>query len=86
MAGTTARLKVLGIKPWIQQSAGKFLWCRLPDGIDATEVTHRALAANVVLAPGNAFSLSHTASSFLRFDVAQCADERVFRVLKTALR
>jgi DNA-binding transcriptional MocR family regulator len=51
--------------------------CRLPDGIDATEVAHRALANNVVLAPGNAFSVSQTASSFLRFNVAQCEDERI---------
>lgn len=86
MVDTTARLKVLGIKPWIRQPAGMFLWCRLPDGIDATDLTHRALAANVVLAPGNAFSLSHAASSFLRFNVAQCGDERVFKVLKAAMR
>lgn len=86
MADTTARLKVLGIKPWIRQPDGMFLWCRLPDGIDATDVTHRALAAGLVLAPGNAFSVSHTASSFLRFNVAQCDDERVFKVLKAAMR
>ena len=85
MADTTARLKVLGIKPWIAQPAGMFLWCRLPAGIDATAVTHQALAAGVVLAPGNAFSVSQTANDFLRFNVAQCADERVFKVLKAAM-
>ena len=85
MADTTARLKVLGIKPWIAQPAGMFLWCRLPAGIDATAVTHQALSAGVVLAPGNAFSVSQTANDFLRFNVAQCADERVFKVLKAAM-
>ncbi len=85
MVDTAMRLKALGITPWIRQPAGMFLWCRLPDGIDATHVAHRALAANVILAPGNAFSLSQTASSFLRFNVAQCGDERVFKVLKTAM-
>ena len=85
MADTTARLKVLGIKPWISQPAGMFLWCRLPAGIDAQAVTHQALAAGVVLAPGNAFSVSQTANDFLRFNVAQCADERVFKVLKAAM-
>ena len=85
MADTTARLKVLGIKPWIAQPAGMFLWCRLPAGIDATAVTHQALAAGVVLAPGNAFSVSQTANDFLRFNVAQCSDERVFKVLKAAM-
>jgi DNA-binding transcriptional MocR family regulator len=86
MVDTTARLKGIGIEPWIREPAGMFLWCRLPDGIDATDVTHRALAANVILAPGNAFSLSHSASSFLRFNVAQCGDERIFRVLRAAMR
>ena len=44
-------------------------------------------AHNVVLAPpGNAFSVSQTASGFLRFNVAQCADERIFKVLKAAMR
>lgn len=86
MVETTARLRAIGIKPWLRQSAGMFLWCRLPDGIDATDVTHRALAANVVLAPGNAFSLAHTASNFLRFNVAQSGDERVYKVLKAAMR
>jgi DNA-binding transcriptional MocR family regulator len=86
MVDTTARLKMLGIEPWIKQPIGMFLWCRLPDGIDATDVAHRALAANVVLAPGNAFSLSYTANSLVRFNVAQCSDERIFKVLKAALR
>ena len=54
--------------------------------IDATDVAHRALANHVVLAPGNAFSVSQTASSFLRFNVAQCEDERIFKVLRAAMR
>jgi DNA-binding transcriptional MocR family regulator len=86
MAHTAANLKAIGIKPWLRQPAGMFLWCRLPDGLEATAVAHRALAANVVLAPGNAFSVSQTAGGFLRFNVAQCADERIFRVLRSAMR
>lgn len=85
-AATAARLKGLGIEPWIRQPAGMFLWCRLPDAADATQIAKRALESDVVLAPGNAFSLSHTASHYLRFNVSQCADERIFKVLKAALR
>jgi DNA-binding transcriptional MocR family regulator len=85
MAETAGRLKLLGISPWIDQPTGMFLWCRLPDGIDAADVARRALADNVVLAPGNAFSLSLTAGRFMRFNVAQCADERIFRVLEKAM-
>jgi DNA-binding transcriptional MocR family regulator len=85
MGETSARLKAIGITPWIDQPAGLFLWCGLPDGVDAAEVARHALAANIVLAPGNAFSLSHTAGRFLRFNVAQCADERIFDVLEEAM-
>jgi len=86
MSQTIARLEPLGLEPWISEPSGIFLWCRLPDGIDATDVAHRALANQIVLAPGNAFSVSQTASGFLRFNVAQCEDERLFKVLKASLR
>lgn len=85
MAETSTRLKAIGITPWIDQPAGMFLWCSLPEDVDAAEMARRALSANVVLAPGNAFSLSQTASRFLRFNVAQSADERIFRTLEDAM-
>jgi DNA-binding transcriptional MocR family regulator len=62
-----------------------FLWCRLPDGIDAADVARAALTENVVLAPGNAFSLTQAATGYLRFNVSQCADDRVFSVVRSAL-
>ena len=62
-----------------------FLWSRLPDGIDAADVAREALAENIVLAPGNAFSLSQSATSFLRFNVAQSQDVRVFEMLRKAI-
>ncbi|MFU0504990.1 aminotransferase-like domain-containing protein [Pseudaminobacter sp. NGMCC 1.201702] len=86
MDETATRLKAIGIMPWIEPRAGMFLWCRLPEGIDAADVARRALAANVVLAPGNAFSHSQTASGFLRFNVAQSADERIFHVLEKSMK
>ena len=85
MAETAGRLKAMGIMPWIDQPAGMFLWCRLPDGIDAANVARHALSDNIVLAPGNAFSLSHSAARFMRFNVAQCADERIFTALGKAM-
>ncbi|RWB34979.1 PLP-dependent aminotransferase family protein [Mesorhizobium sp.] len=85
MAETSTRLKAIGITPWIDQPAGMFLWCSLPEDVDAAEMARRALSANVVLAPGNAFSLSQTASRFLRFNAAQSADERIFRTLEVAM-
>ncbi len=83
---TIARLASLGLTPWIEPEAGMFLWCRLPEGLDAAEIAKRALAQDVVLAPGNAFSPSQGASGFLRFNVSQSLDERIFKVVEAAMR
>ena len=80
-----ARLGVLGIHPWIEPRGGLFLWCALPDGIDAAAVARRAMAQDVVLAPGNVFSVSQTAGGMMRFNVAQCGHPRVFSVLARAM-
>lgn len=81
-----ARLGGLGIEPWIEPSAGMFLWCRLPEGCDSAQVARAALAANVVLAPGNAFSVAQTAGYYMRFNVAQMQDARTFETLRTILQ
>ena len=65
---------------------GFYLWCRLPDGRDAADVARAALGENIVLAPGNVFSLSQSASEFMRFNVAQMRGPRVFDVLARALK
>jgi DNA-binding transcriptional MocR family regulator len=85
MGAVNTRLKSLGIEPWLEPQAGMFLWSQLPDGIDAADVAREALAENIVLAPGNAFSLSQSATSFLRFNVAQSQDGRVFEALRKAI-
>jgi DNA-binding transcriptional MocR family regulator len=64
---------------------GFYLWCCLPYDRDAAEVARAALRENVVLAPGNVFSISQSASEFMRFNVAQMIDPRVFVVLAWAL-
>lgn len=80
-----ARLKQLGILPWVEPKAGMFLWCRLPDDLDAAEIARKALSLNVVLAPGNVFSLSQSARGFMRFNAAQSLDDRLFEVLRTVM-
>ncbi len=50
MAETARRLARIGITPWIEPQAGMFLWCRLPDGIDAAKLARQALARGIVLA------------------------------------
>lgn len=86
MEKTIARLDRLGIRPWLVPQAGLFLWCQLPQGRDAATLARICLQQDVILAPGNAFSQSLGAGDFLRFNVAQSDDERIFTVLAHALR
>lgn len=85
MSQTIRRLRRLGITPWIEPRGGMFLWARLPEGFNAAEIAQHALKEGVILAPGNVFSVSQSAVSFLRFNVAQSADPRIFEVLAAAI-
>jgi DNA-binding transcriptional MocR family regulator len=85
MTRASERLKAIGVTAWIEPTAGLFIWCRLPDGIDATAVARRALADDVLLAPGNLFSVSQSAGNFMRFNVARMGDAKIFRVLQNAI-
>ena len=82
---TIRRLRDIGIEPWMEPRAGLFLWCRLPDGADAVAVARRGLEEDIVFAPGNVFSLSQSASHYLRFNVAMMADPRIYRCLRHAM-
>jgi len=80
------RLAPFGLVPWITPRGGFYLWCRLPDGLDSADIARRCMEQNVVLAPGNAFSASRSAASFLRFNIAQMRDKRVFSILDRAMK
>lgn len=82
---TAAKLEALGISPWLMPRGGFYLWCELPDGRDAAAVARAALRNGIVLAPGDVFSVSQTASRFMRFNVAQMNDAAVFDVLERVL-
>ncbi|MBK1840159.1 PLP-dependent aminotransferase family protein [Azospirillum sp. YIM B02556] len=83
---TAARLEALGLRPWLMPRGGFYLWCSLPDGRDAAEVARAALRESVVLAPGDVFSVSRSASGYMRFNVAQMGDPRIFDVLARAMK
>ena len=85
MSHANAQLRAVGLTPWMEPHAGMFLWCELPEGLDAAALARQALTENIVLAPGNVFSPAQTAGSFLRFNVSQCADPRIFEVLRRSL-
>ena len=68
---TADRLAPLGITPWLMPRGGYSLWCRLPDGVDATRMARTALDLGMLLAPGDIFSVSGTAGGFMRVNVTQ---------------
>jgi len=82
---TAGRLGALGIAPWLLPRGGFYLWCKLPGDMDAGPVARRCLAQGVVLAPGNVFSVSQSATSYLRFNVAHSDSDRVEEALRAAM-
>lgn len=79
-----SELARLGVTLWTEPRGGFFLWSRLPDGRDAAEVARNALRDGVVLAPGNVFSVTQSATDFMRFNVAQTS-LKALAVLEEAL-
>ncbi len=86
MQETIAKLKSIGIEPWIEPKAGIFVWCRLPKGIDAAKIAQFCLNRQVILAPGNAFSQSKSAGQFIRFNITQSNHDYIYQTLTEALQ
>ena len=86
MGATLRRLADCGLTPLVAPRAGLFVWAELPDDLDAAAVARLALPEDVLLAPGNVFSATHRSAGFMRFNVANCADPRVFAVLERAMK
>ncbi|HWU62477.1 MAG TPA: PLP-dependent aminotransferase family protein [Ensifer sp.] len=78
-------LEALGFQRLNPALGGFFLWCRLPGGLDAVALSKAALEHGLVLAPGNVFSHSGSALDLMRFNVAQCDNSQVFRLLRETL-
>ncbi len=85
MGKTNSRLSKIGIKPWAKTEAGMYLWSQLPPGFDAIEVARKAHAKDIILAPGNVFSLNNSANRFLRFNVAQSTSPKIYEVLQSII-
>ncbi|OKH89606.1 GntR family transcriptional regulator [Thalassospira sp. TSL5-1] len=81
MTDCASQLDVLGITPVTPPGAGMFLWARLPHDMDAANLAHAALKQNIILAPGNVFSLSKSAGSLMRFNVTQSLHPRILAFL-----
>jgi len=85
-ARAIARLKAVGIAPWITPRSGFFLWCCLGEGVDAAEVARRGLAENIIFAPGNVFSLSGSHASYMRLNATMMDDPRIIEFLGRVVR
>ncbi|MGO4872009.1 MAG: PLP-dependent aminotransferase family protein [Roseiarcus sp.] len=85
MGKTLTRLRAGGLTPWIEPRGGIFLWARLPDGLDATQIARFGLRNGVAFAPGPVFSAADDARGFLRFNAAASLSPRGFEVLDQAM-
>jgi DNA-binding transcriptional MocR family regulator len=81
----TERLSVLGFVPWTKPKGGFYLWCRLPEGRNSVDLAKLCMEDKVVLGPGDVFSASQSATPYMRFNVAQMSDERIFKTIEVAL-
>ncbi|MEB3753178.1 PLP-dependent aminotransferase family protein [Acinetobacter sp. MD2(2019)] len=85
MTYSVQQLALLDIHPWMVPKAGMLIWCKLPQGVNSEQLLQYCLAHGVILAPGHAFSRSEHAEQFLRFNVAQSLNAKVFQVLADGL-
>lgn len=79
------KLEALEISPWTVPKGGFYLRYRLPDGQASTDIALRYMADKIVHPPCNVFSVSQPASPFMRFNVTQCEDDKIFRFLERML-
>src|SRR5574337_733107 len=85
MGHALRNLRRRGLEPWIEPRGGMYVWARLPDGVEAAHVARHGLARKVMFAPGPAFSASEEAKGYLRFNVARCAEPRLYEALDEAI-
>jgi len=78
------QLRALGFELFNEPKAGMFLWARHAALLDASEVSHRAAASDIMLGPGHLFSAELKSSAWMRFNVAFSGDERLMQFLKQA--
>jgi DNA-binding transcriptional MocR family regulator len=76
-----ARLIDLGFEIFCESKSGLFLWARHPDCADSGAQSRRAAQHGILMGPGQLFSVTEQVSGWLRFNVAYCDDERIFRFL-----
>lgn len=76
------RLEALGFELFHEPEAGMYLWARHPDLPDSAPLTQDATGEGIMLGPGALFLVEPRPTGWLRFNVAFCADERMWRFLE----
>jgi DNA-binding transcriptional MocR family regulator len=73
------------MKIWGDPEGGLFLWAEASEDCDSSKIAQKALQNNILLAPGNVFSVTKAANRFIRFNTANSQDSRIFEFLKSEL-
>ena len=87
-ARTTAirRLEEIGIGPSAEDCHGLFAWMDFPGVADTAAVAETAVERGMLLAPGAMFSPEMSPSTKMRFNVAYCQRDEVFRELEALMK
>jgi DNA-binding transcriptional MocR family regulator len=79
------QFKKRGFMLWHQPDAGYLLWLKLPPAVSANALTAMLERQHIILAPGGHFSLQPDAGCFMRVNVTQCLNPKLWAALDTAL-
>jgi len=76
----------LGLAGFSPPSGGYYLWCPLPDGFDDMDLTRRAAAAGIFMAPSSIFTLDRVGyRPAIRVNVAYADDPRFLAFMRGEL-
>lgn len=79
------QFKKRGLSLWHQPDGGYLLWLKLPMGVSAKRLAEMLERQHIILAPGSHFSLREDADQYMRVNVTQCLNPKLWTALDTAL-
>jgi 2-aminoadipate transaminase len=68
---------LVGVATWSRPQGGLFIWVRLPEGCDTTQLLEAAQTAGVTYLPGTNFSPEGKGSNYLRLSFAYLSPEKI---------
>ena len=81
------RLEDAGLRLFCKPRGGMFVWARPKGGnMDANALAELGKAQNILLAPGSLFYAEKIQTSWMRFNVAHCNYDRLFKFLADSIR